>query len=84
MPLKWRLVTAFLPAPLVLRLLRRRRWVSGGVVMLAGFAFHVTAFSVAPLTVVQPALAEAPAVPRLCAAALAAQPASGSGAPTSV
>lgn len=42
---------------LVGRLLRRRRWVLGGVVMLAGFAFHVTAFSVAPLTVVQPALA---------------------------
>lgn len=41
---------------LVARLLRRRRWVLGGGVMLAGFAFHVTAFAVAPLTVVQPAL----------------------------
>jgi hypothetical protein len=42
---------------LVVRLLRRRRWVLGGVVMLVGFAFHVTAFTLAPLTVVQPALA---------------------------
>jgi hypothetical protein len=42
---------------LIGQLAKRRRWVLGGVVMLVGFAFHVTAFMAAPLTVVQPALA---------------------------
>ena len=38
-------------------LLGRVRWVVGGVLMLIGFGFHVGALMVAPLTVVQPALA---------------------------
>ena len=38
-------------------LLRRRRWVVGGVLMVIGFGFHVGALLVAPLTVVQPSLA---------------------------
>jgi drug/metabolite transporter (DMT)-like permease len=42
---------------LLAELLRHPRWVLGGAVMLVGFGFHVTAFLVAPLTVVQPALA---------------------------
>jgi hypothetical protein len=42
---------------LIVQLAKRRRWVLGCVVMLVGFAFHVTAFMAAPLTVVQPALA---------------------------
>ena len=42
---------------LLTQLARRRRWVLGGFVILIGFGFHVTALSVAPLTVVQPALA---------------------------
>jgi drug/metabolite transporter (DMT)-like permease len=40
----------------LIALLRRPRWVLGGSVMLAGFAFHVGALTLAPLTVVQPAL----------------------------
>src|SRR3712207_2058982 len=43
--------------PLALRLVRRPRWVLGGVLMVAGFGFHVAALFLAPLTVVQPALA---------------------------
>ncbi len=39
------------------RLLRRPRWVVGGVVMVVGFGVHVGALTVAPLTVVQPCLA---------------------------
>ena len=42
---------------MITQLLRRPRWVFGGFVMLAGFGFHVTALAIAPLTVVQPALA---------------------------
>ena len=38
-------------------LLGRLRWVVGGALMLIGFAFHVGALMVAPLTVVQPSLA---------------------------
>jgi drug/metabolite transporter (DMT)-like permease len=42
---------------LIARLLGRRRWVLGGVLMVLGFAFHVGALLLAPLTVVQPSLA---------------------------
>jgi hypothetical protein len=42
---------------LFLRLLRRPRWVIGGALMVVGFGFHVGALTLAPLTVVQPALA---------------------------
>ncbi len=38
-------------------LVRRPRWIAGGGLMLAGFGFHTGALSLAPLTVVQPALA---------------------------
>src|SRR4051812_40634517 len=38
-------------------LLGRRRWVLGGVLMVVGFGFHVGALLLAPLTLVQPALA---------------------------
>jgi len=38
-------------------LLGRRRWVLGGLLMVAGFGFHVGALLLAPLTVVQPSLA---------------------------
>src|SRR4051794_28591787 len=38
-------------------LLGRRRWVLGGVLMVIGFAVHVGALLLAPLTVVQPSLA---------------------------
>ncbi len=38
-------------------LVRRPRWLLGGAVMVVGFGFHVTALLLAPLTVVQPALA---------------------------
>jgi hypothetical protein len=41
----------------LLCLVRRPRWLLGAVVMLAGFGLHVTALALAPLTVVQPALA---------------------------
>ena len=41
----------------LLALARRPRWTIGGFVMLAGFGMHVTALALAPLTVVQPALA---------------------------
>jgi drug/metabolite transporter (DMT)-like permease len=42
---------------LISRLLERRRWIVGGLVMVAGFGFHVGALLLAPLTVVQPSLA---------------------------
>src|SRR3954451_3018316 len=42
---------------LIARLLERRRWIVGGLVMVAGFGFHVCALLLAPLTVVQPSLA---------------------------
>jgi hypothetical protein len=42
---------------LLTALVRRPRWVIGAFVMLAGFGLHVTALALAPLTVVQPALA---------------------------
>lgn len=42
---------------LIGRLLGRRRWVLGGLLMVVGFAFHVGALLLAPLTVVQPSLA---------------------------
>jgi len=41
----------------VLALLRRPRWLLGGALMVAGFGLHVTALLLAPLTLVQPALA---------------------------
>jgi drug/metabolite transporter (DMT)-like permease len=42
---------------LITQLARSRRWVLGALVILIGFGFHVTALALAPLTVVQPALA---------------------------
>jgi len=42
---------------LIRRLLSRRRWVQGTVVTFLGYPFHVLALLLAPLTVVQPALA---------------------------
>ncbi len=42
---------------LITQVARRPRWVLGGLVILLGFGFHVAALAVAPLTVVQPALA---------------------------
>lgn len=42
---------------LIARLLGRRRWILGGLIMVAGFGFHVGALLLAPLTVVQPSLA---------------------------
>src|SRR4051812_31253252 len=42
---------------LITQLARRPPWVLGGAVILIGFGFHVTALAIAPLTVVQPALA---------------------------
>src|SRR4051794_16585866 len=42
---------------LIGRLLGRRRWIAGGLMMIAGFGFHVGALLLAPLTVVQPSLA---------------------------
>src|SRR4051794_22423412 len=42
---------------LIARLLRRPRWVLGGLIMVAGFGFHVGALTLAPLAVVQPSLA---------------------------
>jgi len=42
---------------LIRRLLSRRRWVQGAVVTFLGYPFHVLALLLAPLTVVQPALA---------------------------
>ena len=38
-------------------LVHRPRWIAGGALMLVGFGFHTAALSLAPLTVVQPALA---------------------------
>lgn len=38
-------------------LVRRPRWLAGAAMMLVGFGFHTAALSLAPLTVVQPALA---------------------------
>ena len=38
-------------------LVRHPRWIAGGALMLVGFGFHTAALSLAPLTVVQPALA---------------------------
>jgi drug/metabolite transporter (DMT)-like permease len=38
-------------------LVHRPRWIAGGGLMLVGFGFHTGALSLAPLTVVQPALA---------------------------
>jgi drug/metabolite transporter (DMT)-like permease len=42
---------------LIARLLGRRRWIAGGLIMVVGFGFHVCALLLAPLTVVQPSLA---------------------------
>src|SRR5436190_4434017 len=39
------------------RLVRRRRWVAGTLIAGSGWPFHLAALLVAPLTVVQPALA---------------------------
>ena len=41
---------------LIAHLLRRTRWVAGGVLMAIGFGLHVAALMLAPLTVVQPSL----------------------------
>ncbi|MGN6190013.1 MAG: EamA/RhaT family transporter, partial [Conexibacter sp.] len=42
---------------LLARLLRRRRWIAGGVIGLLGVPLQVLAFEQAPFVVVQPALA---------------------------
>ena len=42
---------------LIRQLLSRRRWVQGAAVTFLGYPFHVLALVLAPLTVVQPALA---------------------------
>jgi len=42
---------------LISRLMSRRRWVLGTVITVAGYPFHVVALLLAPLSVVQPALA---------------------------
>jgi drug/metabolite transporter (DMT)-like permease len=42
---------------LIRHLIARRRWVVGTAVTLAGYPFHIAALLLAPLTVVQPALA---------------------------
>ncbi len=41
---------------LITRLLSRRRWLAGCLIMLVGFGFHVTGLLLAPLSVVQPSL----------------------------
>ncbi len=41
---------------LIRRLLSRRRWIEGCLIMVTGFGFHVGALILAPLSVVQPAL----------------------------
>jgi drug/metabolite transporter (DMT)-like permease len=41
----------------LLQLARRPRWLLGALVILIGFGFHVTALTLAPISVVQPALA---------------------------
>lgn len=45
------------PLAVLRRLLRRRRWLLGALVMACGFLFHAGALLLAPLTVVQPSLA---------------------------
>ncbi|MEA2479452.1 MAG: hypothetical protein QOJ07_1374 [Thermoleophilaceae bacterium] len=42
---------------ILLQVARRPRWLLGGLVIVIGFGFHVTALTAAPITVVQPALA---------------------------
>lgn len=42
---------------LILDLVRRPRWMLGALALFIGFGFHVTALELAPLSVVQPALA---------------------------
>lgn len=42
---------------LLSRLLSRRQWVLGTIITVAGYPFHVAALMLAPLSVVQPALA---------------------------
>lgn len=42
---------------ILLDLVRRPRWILGGVAILIGFGFHVGALALAPISVVQPALA---------------------------
>jgi drug/metabolite transporter (DMT)-like permease len=42
---------------LIRRLLKRPRWVEGTLLTFAGYPFHVLALLLAPLTIVQPALA---------------------------
>ena len=44
-------------AGLLSGLVRRRRWLAATGLAVAGFTLHVAALAVAPLTVVQPALA---------------------------
>src|SRR4051794_26458493 len=44
-------------AGLVSGLLRRKRWLAATALAIAGFPLHVAALAIAPLTVVQPALA---------------------------
>jgi hypothetical protein len=48
---------AALRLSLILELVRRPRWMLGGAVIVIGFGFHVTALTLAPISVVQPALA---------------------------
>ena len=59
---------------LIARLLRRPRWVLGGVLMVCGFAFHVGALLLAPLTVVQPSLAAGLVVLLVAGARIDGQP----------
>lgn len=46
-----------LQAKLLLRLARRRRWLAGTGLAIAGWPFHLVALSLAPLSLVQPTLA---------------------------
>jgi len=59
---------------LIARLLGRPRWVLGGVLMVCGFAFHVAALLLAPLTVVQPSLAAGLVVLLVAGARIDGQP----------
>src|SRR3954452_613869 len=59
---------------LIGRLLGRRRWVLGGILMVIGFGFHVGALLLAPLTVVQPSLAAGLVVLLVAGARIDGQP----------
>ena len=59
-----------LDAALVARLFRRARWLTGTILVAAGWPFQALALGFAPLTVVQPTLAVGLGVPLLAAARL--------------